>query len=372
MTNDTAWYTLNNSYELDTPSLVVYKDRIAGNIRQMIQIAGGPDRLYVHVKTTKTPEVVQMLLAAGITKFKCATIAEAEMVAQAGGKHLIIAHQLVGPKIERLIRLRQQYPAVFMASLLDDADNARLHNQLFGEHGLVADVFIDINNGMDRSGHLLDAELLPFYQLLQTLSNVRSHGLHVYDGHIRDANFADRQRTIDQGFMDVAVFLETLEANDLPKPMVIAGGTPAFTAHALRADTYCSPGTCVFWDWGYGDQLTEQPFNYAALLLTRVISKPKQGLVAIDLGHKGVAAENPIDKRVRFLNLTGYELLSQSEEHGVLQVEDWDALQVGDLLYGVPYHICPTVNLYEELYVAENQEVRETWQVTARKRRITV
>ncbi|RIV25519.1 D-TA family PLP-dependent enzyme [Fibrisoma montanum] len=372
MTNETAWYTLNNSYDLDTPSLVVYKDRVADNIRKMIQIAGNPDRLFVHIKTTKTPEVVQMLLAADITKFKCATIAEAEMVAQAGGKHLIIAHQLVGPKIERLIKLRRQYPDVFMASLLDDADNARQHNQLFAAHGLVADVFVDINNGMDRSGHRLDADLLPFYQLLQTLPNVRCHGLHVYDGHLRDASFTERQQRIDQGFVDVAHFLETLEATGLPRPMVIAGGTPTLTTHALRADTYCSPGTCVFWDWGYGDQLTEQPFDYAALLLTRVISKPKPGIVAIDLGHKGVAAENPIDKRVRFLNLTGYELLSQSEEHGVLTVDNWHAIQVGDLLYGVPYHICPTVNLYEEVYVADQHEVRETWQVTARKRRITV
>jgi D-serine deaminase-like pyridoxal phosphate-dependent protein len=97
-------------------------------------------------------------------------------------------------------------------------------------------------------------------------------------------------------------------------------------------------------------------------------------LVAIDLGHKAVAAENPIDKRVQLFNAPDYELLSQSEEHGVLRVsdEDWEKVKVGDVFYGVPYHICPTVNLYEEAQVVENRKVTETWQVLARRRKISV
>jgi D-serine deaminase-like pyridoxal phosphate-dependent protein len=90
------------------------------------------------------------------------------------------------------------------------------------------------------------------------------------------------------------------------------------------------------------------------------------------MGHKAVAAENPIDKRIRFLNLENYELLSQSEEHGVIRVQDWESVNVGDVLYGVPYHVCPTVNLYDEVYVVENQVITDTWQVLGRKRRITV
>ena len=89
------------------------------------------------------------------------------------------------------------------------------------------------------------------------------------------------------------------------------------------------------------------------------------------MGHKAVAAENPIDKRIRFLNLTGYELLSQSEEHGVLRVENWENLHVGDELLGVPYHVCPTVNLYDNAYViSENRQV-DIWLIEGRKRKIT-
>lgn len=366
------WYKIANEDQLDSPSLLLYKERVRENIRKMIDIAGSAERLFTHVKTNKMPEVVGMMIEQGITRFKCATIAEAEITAMAGGQFVLIAHQLVGPKIERLIQLSKLYPGVTFASLVDSLDNAKVYNEIFGVNGMVAHVFLDVNNGMDRSGHPLNGNILALYRYLSSQKNIELHGLHVYDGHIRAEDFEARKREIDEGYVDVKHFLETIEAEGFAKPMVIAGGTPAFTAHALRAETYCSPGTCVLWDWGYGDKLHEQPFEYAALVLTRVISKPQKGIVTVDMGHKAVSAENPIDKRIRFLNLTDYELIGQSEEHGVLRVKNWDALRVGDVLYGVPYHVCPTVNLYDEAYVVENQHVGQIWQVLGRRRKISV
>ncbi len=146
------WYNINNVNELDSPSLLIYKERVQKNIEQMISIAGSAERLFTHVKTNKMPKIVKMMLAAGITKFKCATIAEAEMVAIAGGKYALISHQLVGPKIERLVNLRQTYPDVFFASLIDSAEIADAHNEVFSKNNLISDVFLDVNNGMNRSG----------------------------------------------------------------------------------------------------------------------------------------------------------------------------------------------------------------------------
>ncbi|GAB3519219.1 D-TA family PLP-dependent enzyme [Emticicia fontis] len=367
-----SWYKITNENELDSPSLVIYKERVRENIKKMIEIAGSAERLFTHVKTNKMPEIVKMMLEEGITKFKCATIAEAEITAMAGAKFVLISHQLVGPKIERLIQLSKLYPDVTFASLIDNLDTAKEHNQAFGANGMISHVFIDVNSGMDRSGHPLDENIMDLYRYLSSQADIKLYGLHVYDGHIRSDDFESRKNEIDTGFVDVKHFLEAIEAAGFPKPMVIAGGTPAFTSHALREETYCSPGTCVLWDWGYGDRLTEQPFEYAALVLTRIISKPQKGIVTVDMGHKAVSAENPIDKRIRFLNLEDYELMGQSEEHGVIKVKDWDALKVGDVLYGVPFHVCPTVNLYDEAYVVENQRVDQVWQVLGRRRKISV
>jgi D-serine deaminase-like pyridoxal phosphate-dependent protein len=275
---------------------------------------------------------------------------------------------------QRLVELRRKYPEVFIASLIDCKEMAEYHTKVFSGYQMVADVFIDVNNGMNRSGHPFDDTLLAFYQYLQQQPHLKCLGLHVYDGHVRDADFEKREHKIEAGFEQVAHLLTAIEENGGAPPLIIAGGTPSFTTHIKNTEVLCSPGTCVFWDWGYGNTLSEQPFVYAALLLTRVISKPSEGLVAIDLGHKAVAAENPIDKRVQLFNAPDYELLSQSEEHGVLRVsdEDWEKVKVGDVFYGVPYHICPTVNLYEEAQVVENRKVTETWQVLARRRKITV
>ncbi len=369
------WYTIKNENEIDSPALLIYKDRVQQNIAQMVGMSGNAERLVIHVKTNKMPEVVKMLLAAGITKFKCATIAEAEMVAIAGGKYIVIAHQLAGPKVQRLIDLRKKYPDVFFASLVDCTRMVDFHNEAFAAHNMVGDVFVDINNGMNRSGHPFDQGLVDFYAYLQKQPHLKCHGLHVYDGHIRDADFEERKSKIEAGFEQVEHLVKKMEEQGLGKPMVIAGGTPSFTTHILNKELYSSPGTCVLWDWGYGDTLSEQPFEYAALLFTRVISKPSEGLVTLDLGHKAVAAENPIDKRVQFFNAPEeYELLSQSEEHGVLRVSEksWKDIQVGDVFYGVPYHICPTVNLYDHVQVVAQGKVAEVWEVLGRKRKITV
>ena len=63
---------------------------------------------------------------------------------------------------------------------------------------------------------------------------------------------------------------------------------------------------------------------------------------------------------------------SQSEEHLVVEVKDWETIHVGDVLYGIPYHICPTVALYDEAKVIEKGIVVDTWKIEARKKRITI
>jgi D-serine deaminase-like pyridoxal phosphate-dependent protein len=307
------------------------------------------------------------MIAKGINHFKCSTIAEAELVAQAGGKSVLIAHQLVGPKIVRLSKLIATYPKTFFSSLVDDVQLISRMQHLFTVTGQIAHVYVDVNNGMNRSG--AEMEKLPqLVKHLEACDHVELMGWHVYDGHQRAESLTQRADDISQ---DLKPFFEFVENSPSLPQVIIAGGSPAFPVHAKNLKVLCSPGTSVYWDWGYGDRFAEQPFEYAALVLTRVISKPTEGIITIDLGHKAVAAENPIDKRVRFINLDNYELLSQSEEHGVLKVADWHSIKVGDELLGVPYHVCPTVNLYDNAYAISEEQQIEIWEIAGRKRKIT-
>jgi hypothetical protein len=142
--------------------------------------------------------------------------------------------------------------------------------------------------------------------------------------------------------------------------------------HAKKMDRECSPGTNIFWDHGYASICPEQHFTPAVHLVTRVISKPSSNRVCLDLGHKAVASENEITKRVYFPSNTDLKPVGQSEEHLVMEAEHAEKYNVGDILIGIPYHICPTVALHETLIAIDNDQIIGEWQVAARKRKINI
>lgn len=370
----THWYPLNQPEKTDSPALLVYPERINKNVQEALRMAGSPERLAVHVKTNKMPKVVKMQLEAGVHRFKCATIAEAEMLAESGAKNILLAYQLNKTKALRFLELIKRYHDCLFSSLLDNPQSAQMLNKLFADHDKTGTVYIDIDNGMHRSGMPADNDIPTFYSFLTSLPNLECAGLHVYDGHLHIQDFEKRKRLTKEAFKPVETAAQQIEETSSVSPEIIAGGSPTFSILAENPRVICSPGTNVFWDAKYKQMLPEQNFNWAAVLLTRIISKPIPGTITTDLGHKSVAPENSIDKRVSFLNLTDYEAVSQSEEHLVLEVdkEKWSQLQVGDELYGIPYHICPTVACYDEAQAIVNGDVRDQWQITARKRKITI
>ncbi|MBL7736829.1 MAG: D-TA family PLP-dependent enzyme, partial [Chitinophagaceae bacterium] len=73
-----------------------------------------------------------------------------------------------------------------------------------------------------------------------------------------------------------------------------------------------------------------------------------------------------------FLNAPEAQAVSQSEEHLVLKVADSGAYKTGDVLYGAPLHICPSVALYEKAVVIEDHKIIDSWKVVARDRSINI
>jgi D-serine deaminase-like pyridoxal phosphate-dependent protein len=152
---------------------------------------------------------------------------------------------------------------------------------------------------------------------------------------------------------------------------LVAGGTPTFSVHSTRKDIECSPGTFIYWDRGYEKILPEQKYLHAAVVLTRVISQPTADTICIDLGHKSIASENPLQDRVSFLNAPDLIPIGHSEEHMVLRTNG-TRFEVGDVLYGVPYHICPTVSLYERTFVCSGNNITDTWLTLSRNKKNSI
>jgi D-serine deaminase-like pyridoxal phosphate-dependent protein len=365
------WYSIDNIETLDSPALVVYPQRVKENIDIIKSMIDDVQRLRPHVKTNKTKEATQLMMAAGINKFKCATIAEAEILAMCGAADVLLAYQPIGPKLQRFVNLTQQYPVTRFACLTDNITSARAIAHAFAGAGSTATVYIDLNVGQNRTGIVPGDKAIALYNYCAQLPGLLVAGLHAYDGHIR-GTLEERTTACNAAFEPVAAMKQTLAGMGYNDITIVAGGSPTFPVHAKRKEVECSPGTFIFWDKGYSDSCPEQPFQPAAALVTRVVSLPTPTQICIDLGHKSVAAENELSKRVFFLNAPALQPVSQSEEHLVLEAGEGHTFQPGDVLYGIPQHICPTVALYERGYTVENGMVSGEWKIMARDRKISL
>lgn len=363
------WYRLDDVDALDSPCLVVHPRRVAENIRRMVSMVDDPSRLRPHIKTHKTAEGVQLMMQAGITKFKCATIAEAELLGVCGAPDVLLAYQPHGPKARRLAALARAYPSARYACLTDNLASATAMSRIFTDEGLCVPVYLDIDIGMHRSGMAPDPPMAGrLFADCQAMDGITPVGLHAYDGHHRHPDIAMRKAACDEGFRAIDDLRRSITENTGVRPHVIVGGSPTFPIHACRPEVECSPGTSIFWDACYAGLCPEQPFEPAAVLVARVLSLPTPTRVCIDLGHKSVAAENDIARRVVFPDAPELRPVSQSEEHLVMEAPEGHGFRPGDVLYGIPYHICPTVALYDRMPAAVEGRVKGAWRVLARDR----
>lgn len=380
---------MNTIAKLETvasPALLFDEDAIRRNLDLMLRIAGGDaSRLRPHIKTHKCREILSIQLGMGISQVKCATIAEAELAAIAGVPDVLISYPLVGPNVSRFFRLIETYPNTSFSTLVDCEDSL----SAFAASGSTpVSLFVDLDCGMHRTGISPGEAALNLVRSLVTNPAFRFAGLHAYDGHIHDASLETRKERFAVVVALVEDFATLVEAHVGPVPLIVSGGSPTFGLHAEHAagsarPWQCSPGTTVLWDAGYGGNYSDLPFEPAALLLTRVVSHPGatdsgeeasgENLICLDLGHKAVAAENPITRRVFFPSLPEAAFVSQSEEHLVVRIRDRDKWPVGTALLGLPIHVCPTVALHQEARMVVNHAVSgEIWAISARDRRLSV
>ena len=366
------WFHINNIEEVDSPALVIYPDRVKTNIALLKSMINDVDRLRPHVKTNKAKEAVFLMMEAGINKFKCATIAEAEMLGQTGAPDVLLAYQPVGPKIQRFISLLKKYPSTEYSCLVDNSNAVEQIGKEAAEAGAEVSVFIDLNVGMNRTGIIPDQKAVDLFIQCSKVKGITPVGLHVYDGHITDIDLAVREKKCNEAFAAVEWLQQELNKKGFNELIIAAGGSPSFPVHAKREKVECSPGTFIYWDAGYIQKYKEQPFLPAALVISRIISLPNETTICTDLGHKSVASENILTNRVALINAPELSFVGQSEEHLVLQTGKGHNYKAGDVLYGLPYHICPTCALYERALIVEDGKVTGEWKIVARDRKIGV
>lgn len=223
-----TWCHIQNVDQVDSPALLVYPDRIVKNIDRALHIVHGrADRLRPHIKTNKCREVCQLMMDRGITKFKCATIAEAELLGVIGAKDVLLAYQPVGPKIDRFLNLVSAFPQTHFACLVDHVDAAEEISARSLSKGLRSAVYLDVNIGMGRTGIALEG-IERLVMDINLMNGIQLVGVHGYDGHIHDKDYQLREKQCQHayGILETAYLMAQASTS---KPLTkVIGGSPSF------------------------------------------------------------------------------------------------------------------------------------------------
>lgn len=363
---DLTTYLIHQTEALQTPALIYHADLIERNTRNAIEMAGGPERLWPHVKSHKMREMIQMQQRMGITRFKCATLSEAKMLAELGARHILVAYPLVGPNIEGFLRLVEAYPQSAFYAIGDDAGQLERLSEASAAIGRRANAMIDINMGMDRTGITPDGALA-LYERCAALPGLAMRGMHGYDGHANDPDPKARAAKSSAAMEAILSIREALIQKGIGCELLVIGGTPSFPIHMSQRDVYLSPGTIFLLDARYMLDLTDLPMVPAAMLLTRVISHPAEGLFTLDLGSKAISTD--MGERGLLLSVPDATPVRHSEEHWVFRMpEGQERPAIGSVQYVLPMHVCTTTMLYPSVRIARDHQLVETWALAARDR----
>ncbi len=367
-------YQIADTSQIITPALVVFRELLEDNLRRMIEIAKRPERLRPHCKTHKTREIARMELERGVIKHKCATFAEAEMLADVGIRDIFLAYNLVGPNIRRAVEFLTRYPGVTFCVTADHPRSIALLGDAMQAAGQTIDVLLDIDVGQHRTGVPVGPKAKELYRQIASTPGLRAGGFHVYDGHQHQESRDERREAVLTEFRKVQAFRDELVRDGLLVPRLVSGGTASFPIYAEIDDPTIelSPGTCVLNDIGYSEHFPDLIFPPAAVMLTRVVSRPAPDRITLDLGYKAVASDPPAGKRVFFPELPDAVHVLQNEEHLVLQTARAEEFQPGDELIAIPRHVCPTCALHRQLFVIAGGKLVDRWDVVSRDRWITI
>jgi D-threonine aldolase len=371
----TAIYGIDDTSHILSPGLVVFRDLVEQNLDEMLRIAGDVRRLRPHCKTHKMREVVQLQLARGITKHKCATLAEAEMLATAGVKDIFWAYNPVGPNVDRVARFVEKYPDVQFKVTADHPGPIAALGEALASVSRTVEVLLDIDCGLARTGIPAGDQARKLYEQIAATKSLVPGGFHLYDGHNHQRDVSERRAAVLAGWEPARKLRDELVAAGLSVPRIVAGGTASFPIFAEIDDPAIelSPGT---------DHLSR-------LRLRRHVPRPEvhPRSAALNASHqpadsptasRSTWATKPLPRKcpwpIAFVFPTCPTPCPccRTRSTSSWRRPEANRYQPGDVLLAIPKHICPTCNLQQQVTVVSGGRVVDTWRVAARDRVLTV
>lgn len=348
-------------FDLETPALVIDLDRVEVNIAAMATRAREAGvRLRPHTKTHKMPEIARLQVEAGASGITCAKLGEAEVMAAAGFDDILIAYPLYGrEKISRLAQLRERARVIVS---LDSLEVARGLAELGRASGHPVEVYVEVDTGLQRTGTLPGEPTVQLVSRLSDMAGLRVLGLMTHAGHVYSAADAnERQRVVDVEGDDLRRTWELCRDAGVELEQISVGSTPSVGLELSQAGvTEVRPGTYVFNDTTMIHHGVATAATCAAHVLATVVSRPTPERFVLDAGSKCLTTEGT--GRPGWIQVVGREDMTMdfvSEEHGVGHLETSNArpLAIGDKVLLIPHHICPVVNLFDQVVTSRGEQV---------------
>jgi D-serine deaminase-like pyridoxal phosphate-dependent protein len=360
--------------DIDTPALLVDRQRLEANIRRFAEIAAQAGvALRPHIKTHKTLEIAQMQLRAGAGGITCAKLGEAEVYAAHGFRDIFVAYPVIGPikarraaQLARTCRLIVGVESVTGIQQLSEAASAE---------DVTLSVRLELDSGLHRTGVLPEiAEEL--CRLILTAPGLHLDGLFTFRG----ASFPDapsRDRDVLgrlEGEWMVAQ-ADRLRDAGIPIDSVSVGSTPtAQAAASVPGVTEVRPGTYVFFDRMTTRAGTASPDEISLSILTTIVSRPAPDIAVIDAGSKTfcgdiIPAQTGLEGYGVTVDGVSGIVERMNEEHGIVRLAAGYDPAIGEKLAFFPNHVCTSVNLSDELVIVQQGVVEDIWRVAARGQR---
>lgn len=348
--------------DLDTPALWVDLDKMERNIANVaaeLHAAGVAWR--PHIKGIKTPAIAHKLIQAGAIGVTCAKLGEAEVMAAAGIRDILVANQVVGPQKARRLAAIQRHAEVKVA--VDSAANVAEIGEAAVAAGVEVGLVIEVDTGMHRAGVQPCEPVLALARRIETTPGVRLRGVMTWEGHnLEFSDVDEKRRGIEASIGQLVDSAELCRKHGLPVEIVSAGGSGTYrvTAH-IAGLTEIQAGGAILCDQSY--QAWGVDLEPALFLRGRVTSRPAPDRIICDCGFKtatrGFAPPKPVDFPTAKIVL--------SAEHGIITLpEADDRLQVGDTFDMLVGYGDATVCLHDTLYGVRGGRVETVWPVAAR------
>jgi D-serine deaminase-like pyridoxal phosphate-dependent protein len=359
-------YRIENVEALLTPALVIYPEIVDNNIAATLRLLGGDaNRWRPHLKTAKVGFIMRRLASKGVVNAKCSTTVELAAACESGMKDVLLAYAVVGPNARRVLELAEKYPSVRISVLVENVE------QIAAWAGSRVGMFVDVNPGMDRTGISQDG-IAAILDVVRAAGS-QFRGFHYYDGHMSAAALEEREKLAHKGYDRLMEIAAAVESAGFAIEEIITSGTPAFPCAANYASFKsgkfvhrASPGTVVYSDATSIKQLpAEWGYQPAALVVSTVVSHPKPNVVTCDAGHKSVSADAGVPT-CAVAGRADMIPLKPSEEHLPIEISGGAVPAIGELLYLIPRHVCPTVNNFDDAVIVEHGKVIGVEHVTAR------